>query len=265
MRSRPRRWTMAGADPAYRFQRLSRQIRSLPGHEAFWHRRGLADDLPAAVDETWPVVYVRPTPFGTSLITLRRVEGELAVEARFVEARALDVSCSSRSGSLRRSSLRLSVRRRPASGFIFPRDQRRWRRRRLSLPPRTAAAVAWGEYRPADQGMSSSPLGRLGVSSIGGGRIRRGARPRGDLGRRRPAMVLLLDDLNVRYAPSATVCAAARLRAQHAVQQPRLVLLADPTSDLSAARAEAERDPSAFPPRIEWTSPSRHAADRASP
>ena len=76
-------------DRALRFQSVLTEIRSLPGHEAF-ATGVVAGDLLAAVDDDWPVIYVDPTPFGTLLVALRRIDGTLDVETISSKVTALD-------------------------------------------------------------------------------------------------------------------------------------------------------------------------------
>lgn len=233
----------AGDDPAYRFQAVLAEIRSLPGHEAFG-TGAVVDDLLAAVDEAWPAVYVDPTPFGSLLIILRRVESELAVEARFLEARALDVYLQLTLGLVEDELAAALKGDAPQRGSYFLAisgggDEADFHRHLEQPLPWLGANIA----RHIRDVVTAT--GATGVTLIGCGPI--GAAPlhaaTWDEGEQR----CLLDDLNVRYAPSATVCAAARRRAEPAVEQPRLVVLADPTSDLSAARAEADEIRRHFP------------------
>lgn len=228
---------VAADDPAYRFQAVLAEIRSLPGHEAFG-TGAVADDLLAAVDDAWPVVYVDPTPFGTLVIVLRRVEDELAVEADFLEPRALDVYLQLMFGLVEDEFPAALADDGQGLGSYFHAisgagDEADFHRH-LEQPLTWLGANIVRRIRDL-----VTAAGASGVTLIGCGPI--GAAPlhaaRWDEGGEQRC---LLDDLSVRYAPSATVCAAARRRAERDIGHPHLVLLADPTSDLSAARAEAD-------------------------
>jgi tetratricopeptide (TPR) repeat protein len=224
-------------DPAHRFQAVLAEIRSLPGHEAFG-TGAVPDDLLAAVDEAWPVAYVDPTPFGTLLIVLRRVEGELAVEAYFLEPRALDVFLQLTLGLVEDELAAALAGDDPQRGSYFLAisgdGEETDFHRHLEQPLPWLGANIVRHIRDVVTVAGASGVTLIGCGPIGAAPLHAATWDEG--GEQR----CLLDDLNVRYVPSATICAAARRRAERAVEHPRLVLMADPTSDLSAARAEAD-------------------------
>jgi CHAT domain-containing protein/tetratricopeptide (TPR) repeat protein len=226
-----------GEDPAYRFQRVLAEIRALPGREAFG-TGATRDDLVGAVDAAWPLMYVNPTPYGTLLLLLRRDGNALAFESSFVPVRALDVYLQLTLGITEAELPAAAQGEIPQRGSYFLaitgggqesdfqwhlEQPLPWLGQEIALPIRDAVAA----------------VGGAGVTLVGCGPIVAApihAAPWDDDGERR----CLIDDLNVRYAPSATVCSAARRRAAQPRGTSRLLALADPTTDLSAAKAEAD-------------------------
>ena len=173
------------------------------------------------------------------------VEGELDVEARFLEARALDVYLQLTLGLVEEELATALEHDRPPRGSYFLAisgggDEADFHRHLEQPLPWLGANIA-RHIRDVVIATGASGVTLIGCGPIGAAPLHAAIWDEGG-GQR-----CLLDDLNVRYAPSATVCAAARRRAERAVENPRLVVLADPTSDLSAARAEADEIRQHFP------------------
>ena len=236
----------AGAAAAYRFQSLLAAIREQPGFEQF-AAGATRDDLSAAVEPTWPLIYVDPTPYGTLLLELRRDGDSLIAEAETLDQpRALDVFLQLMLGreeaelaTLEREEAELGSETAELAGSFllgisghgdltrdFKRDLEQplaWIGGKIARPIRDIAT------RNGATGVTLVCCGPISVAPLHAAPWSEGGRDR-----------CLIDELDVRYAPAATVAAAALRRAAHRIpEDARLVVLADPTGDLPAARPEA--------------------------
>ena len=206
-------------------------IRELPDLSRF--RTGPQwDEITSAIEPGWPLVYVNPTPQGTLLLLLGERGGTVSTEAKFIEVNSTEVF------------MRLFV----GGGDL---DET------IEASRGSYLIAASGQGNDQDiAGNLDELLPWLGETIVG---------PLADLLRRDEATGATLvlcgpldsaplhaaplssngetfaDAFELRYAPSATVCAAAITRAETANVMPRrLVALADPLGDLSAARPEIE-------------------------
>jgi hypothetical protein len=206
-------------------------IRELPDLSRF--RTGPQwDEITSAIEPGWPLVYVNPTPQGTLLLLLSERCGMVSTEAKFIEVNSTEVF------------MRLFV----GGGDL---DET------IEASRGSYLIAASGQGNDQDiAGNLDELLPWLGETIVG---------PLADLLRRDEATGATLvlcgpldsaplhaaplssngetfaDAFELRYAPSATVCAAAITRAETANVMPRrLVALADPLGDLSAARPEIE-------------------------
>jgi CHAT domain-containing protein/tetratricopeptide (TPR) repeat protein len=76
-----------GADSheaAHELQRVISAIRELPGQESFGTGLGISD-ISGGVEEDCPLLFVDPTPYGTLLLLAQLIDGEVHLEARFLE------------------------------------------------------------------------------------------------------------------------------------------------------------------------------------
>lgn len=204
-------------------------IRDIPGHERFgagprW------EEITAAVEPGWPVIYVNPAPAGTLLLVLSADEaGTPSAEALFVDTTSNDVffrliagdgaepGAAEDAGSSYLFNLGPGVRPdfRSALDQLLP-----WLGDTLARP------IADALHARGATGATLILCGPLGLSPLH-------AAPWRSHGELR----CLADEFDIRFAPSAVVSAAALRRAAR-IRSRRLVALGDPQGDLPAARPE---------------------------
>lgn len=235
----------AGDAAARAYQVALSEIRALPGHESF-AAGARVDDLAGAVEEEWPLIYVNPTPFGTLLLCLRAAQGQLHAEAHLASVTAIDVYYQLTFG-VDKDGLQAVLdgdTDAPGSFMVAVSGHAEDDEfaRHIEQP------LAWlGENVARHIAKVAGCIGSDNVSLICCGPIAIAplhAATWEENGDKRS----LLDSLCIRYEPSATVCAIARTRASRPTDSPRLVLLADPESNLSAAEAEGDEIARHFAP-----------------
>ena len=227
----------ATGDPARALQEVVSAIRDLPGFEDF-ATGARAEDLTAALEPGWPLVYVNPTPWGTLLLQLRLDADELAIDNVFLdEPVSLDVFMHLMIGdaaglpdpleadTMSSYLFGISGQGDPDRDFQLDLDE--------ALPWLGASVARHVRDLVASVGADGVTLvlcGPIGVAPIH-------AAPWEEDGELR----CLIDDLEVRYAPSAALCGASLRRAAVLdAADPTLIALGDPTGDLEAARPEVE-------------------------
>jgi CHAT domain-containing protein/tetratricopeptide (TPR) repeat protein len=207
-------------------------IRELPGLSRF--RTGPQwDEIIGAIEPGWPLVYVNPTPLGTLVLLLCERDGEVSAEVEFIEVTStevfmhlavgggdLDAATVTAGGSY---LIGASAQGLPDHDLAGDLDQLLpWLGGTIAGPlaDLLADAAATGATLVLCGMLGSAPLHAASLGSSG---------------------EVLADKLELRYAPSGAVCAAAIARAGAAGQRPRrLVALADPRGDLPAACPEVQ-------------------------
>jgi CHAT domain-containing protein/tetratricopeptide (TPR) repeat protein len=218
-------------------QQVIALIRQLPGHERF----GMGpswEELAQAVEAEWPLVYVNPTPSGTLLLALwpDGATGATA-EATFTETTSNEVfmrlivgdgaelgtpieDCASYMFSISNNVDPDNV---DAPKLAAALDQLLpWLGEAVGRPiaELLAARRAAGATLVVCGPLGLAPLHAVSWKTDGGTRC-------------------LAHSFDIRYAPSAVVCAAAKRRATRP-RTVRLLALADPQGNLPAARPEVE-------------------------
>jgi CHAT domain-containing protein/tetratricopeptide (TPR) repeat protein len=204
-------------------------IRELPALAGF--RTGVSwDTIEAAVEPECPLVYVNPTPFGTVLLMLARdPEGYIATEARFVATTSTEVLMHTivSGGQLDQD--------RPTKSYMIAAsgqgDDHDVAGALDELLPWLSATVGTPllEYLIETDavGMTLVPCGALEMAPLH-------ALPLSE-------EATVMDRFEVRYAPSAAVCAAALGRARvTAATTLHFVAVADPDGSLPAAGPEVK-------------------------
>jgi tetratricopeptide (TPR) repeat protein len=207
-------------------------IRQIPGLARF--RTGPQwRDIASAIQPGWPLVYLNPTPSGTLMLLLRDHNGHIGAEANFIEVTSTEIYMYLAAGGGHSEEPTDA----PRGSYLIG-----------------ASAQGLAEHDLAgdlDQLLPwlgekiAKPLADLvhGVDATGATLVLCGplysapvhAAPLG-LGQE-----ILANKLELRYAPSAAVCAAAIARGATTGEKPRhLVALADPHGDLPAAGPEIE-------------------------
>lgn len=233
----------SGAEAARTFEEVLAEIRGVPGFEDF----GIGareQDLIAAVEEGWPLIYVNPTPYGTALIRFWLDGEEVAAASDLVEhPTSIEVLFRLMTGTGLESSA-LSESEDPPSYLlgVAATEHRDLRRDLESILPWLGEAIAKPIHDCAAEvgaaGVTLVPCGPIGAAPI---HAAPWTTPDGEL--------CLLDAYDVRYAPSATMAAASLERADETgSRDPSLVAVANPTSDLAAAGPEVEEVSRHFPP-----------------
>jgi CHAT domain-containing protein len=255
-----------GAAAGRALQEVLRDIRRIEGFEAFATRPNQSDLL-GALEADWPIMYVNPTPYGTLLLLLEQSGEEATADALFLDQpTSLEVLMRLLAGDGAESPDLIETAEygsflSGASGFGgAPRDVQKdvehvlpWLGESLAAPIHDALTSA------AARGVTLVPCGPIALAPLH-------AAPWGE----GDATRYLVDDFEIRYAPSATFAAAGLSRAnQRAQLEASLVALVDPENNLSAARAEFEELSGRFGDRIlhaegadaDWSYLKAHAAD----
>ena len=224
---------------AVRYRRALDEIRAIPGLERFGGRLGL-EALTAAAAIGEPVVYINPTPWGTVILT---VQPEGTVRSRFLGVTSTTVTARLMYG------VDENGHQTPPSYLAAAVGDGTGVQRALALTlswvGETLAAVVADELRIAGADAPTLvPCGLLGhfplhvapwITSDG-------------------ATQTLADEFDMKFAPSASLHAAARQRHQARAisdRRPTLVAIADPTTGdrpLPASRDEVAAIAARFDP-----------------
>jgi len=231
---------------AYEYQTVLTEIRALPGHE--WFATGArVEEVVAAVDEDWPLIYVNPTPMGTLLLCLHVADRAVRADAHFFPATALDVFSQLAVGHTHAEAMAMLAAGEELSGSYLLAvtgniDEVDEFQRLLEQPLPWLGANIARHINDTARAIDARQLSLVCCGPIGTAPLH--AATWEEDGKQ----LCLLDTLAVRYEPSAVVCAAARKRSARPQGAPRLVLLGDPSGDLPSARNEAEEVASHFQP-----------------
>ena len=225
------------ADPARALQEVVAAIRDLPGFEDF-ATGARSEDLMAALEPEWPLVYVNPTPAGTLLLELRLHNGNLAIDTAFLDqptslevfmrlmiGEAAGLSDPDEADVVSSYLFGISGQGDPDRDFQLDLDE--------ALPwlgASIARAVRDLVVRNHTTGVTLVLCGPIGVVPLHAAPWLEAGQPH-----------CLIDDIEVRYAPSAALCGASLQRAAaRDGDEPALVALGNPTGDLAAAGPEVE-------------------------
>lgn len=229
-----------GSVVARRFQEVLAAIRRVDGFEGFGAGAS-PRDLVAAVEPGWPVIYVVPAPHGTMLLCVSGDGGggQLEARVRFIDGvTGVHISHRIVGGDPQWWPERADGLW-PRSYFAGISDMKMKTPGKLDFCGALDDLLSWlGEAvaRPIRQlldevdatGVTLIPCGPIAPAPLHAAVWNTGGQPQ-----------CLLDEIDVRYAPSAVVAAAARrLAVQHHTTAPVLVALGDPTCDLRAAAGE---------------------------
>ena len=208
-------------------QQIVETIREVPGYADFgagprW------DEVTSALEPGWPLIYVNPTPAGTLLIVLSITETMgCSSTATFVDATSNDVyfrlllGDGAEEATDDGASYLFSLGSGEPLDFNAALDQALpWLGEMLGRPISEALRAVGAT------GATLLPSGPLGLAPI------HAAPWQTDSGPKR-----LVDEFDIRFAPSGVVCANALRRAAR-TRPPRLVALADPQGNLPAAHPE---------------------------
>lgn len=227
----------AGAMASRQLQEVLAAIRSISGFEQF-AIGAHSDEFVRAVEPDWPLLYVNPTPYGTLLLMIHSEDNEPVAEPVFLEQpRSLEVLMRLLAGDAAESpelveTIEYGSYLAGASGFG---DQSR------DLKKDVEHVLPWIGKMLAEPvsdllrgcgatGVTLIPCGPIGLAPLHASPWVEAGRPR-----------YLLDEVDVRYAPSAVLASAALDRATARTDsRPSLVALANPDGSLSAADAEVE-------------------------
>jgi CHAT domain-containing protein len=227
-------------------------IRAVSGFEEFGLRSSV-DDLAGALESGWPLLYVNPTPYGTLLLGI--VEENGSVQAEAVQTQSPDshevlmqlafgdgAKRPGAIGTTAAGSYLLAASGLAEEGRDIQRDIEHvlpWVGEALARP----MAIYLAERKA--EGVTLLPCGPVSLAPLH-------AAPWADGN----SLRCLMDQVMVRYAPSAAVQATCLERSRERKgAAPRLVALADPDGTLTAAVPEVEAIASGFPKgRTRWKS-----------
>jgi CHAT domain-containing protein/tetratricopeptide (TPR) repeat protein len=227
----------AGAAATRALQEVLRDIREVAGFESF-ATRPHESDLLGALEPDWPVLFVNPTPYGTLLLLLEESSGDATVHPIFLdEPTSLEVFMRLLAGdgadeSELADAAEYGSYLAGASGFS---DSVR------DVQEDVEHVLPWlGESFAEPINDILREVGAQGVTLVLCGPVALAplhAAPWIDSG----SVCYLVDDFEVRHAPSATFAAASLSRADGRDRvEPSLVALINPENNLSAAPAEFE-------------------------
>ncbi|EIM87835.1 uncharacterized protein STEHIDRAFT_120102, partial [Stereum hirsutum FP-91666 SS1] len=239
-------------------------IRSIPGHRGF-ATGTRASELTGAVEHGWPLIYVNPTVFGTLLLLVRRVKGEVAegqeelrYSCRFIEGLP--------NGQITKTLLIGQKRKDHESDFYLSIFNDR---NDATFPETLGNALAWVGNRlaknihefvmdcsdevdkePFPVGITLVPCGHISLIPLDAATW---------IDRRTQERRCLADEFFVRYAPSGIIAAASIRKAKafdnsSSPRVPHFLAIGDPLLGLSSARFEIEGISHHFP------ADSRHIA-----
>lgn len=224
--------------PAAQLQGVLTAIRSHPGLATF-AAGATADELTGAVEPDWPLFYVDPTPYGTLLLCVQLKDGELTVDGHCLpKPTSLDIFMKLMVG--RDVSELNDSDKEPEGSFLLGitgQDPHRDIAPDIESPlPALGRGIAEPIARLAEQagasGVTLVTCGPIACAPLHAATWQQGGHTR-----------CLVDELDVRYAPSAALAGTALTRSAAPPGDQRLVLLANPhpntPDDLPAAEAEA--------------------------
>ena len=217
-------------DAARRLEEAIRAIRAQPGMASFASSATPAD-LVAATEPGWPLAYINPTPFGTVILTVIAADDTPRAEATFLDTTSTEVFNRLSLGALAAGpeatfaspgSYILGI---GAAGDAEVEDQLD-----LILPWLGEALV-----EPVAQLVEATGADRVTIISYGPLATAPLHAAEWSSSNR------LIDQVPIRYSPSAAVAAAALERChRRPTTTPNFVAVADPVGDLPGARPEAE-------------------------
>jgi CHAT domain-containing protein/tetratricopeptide (TPR) repeat protein len=225
----------AGAKAARSLREVLRDIREIAGFESFATRPNEAD-LAGATEDGWPLVYVNPTPAGTMLLVLEHDENGATADVSFLEQpTGLDVLMRLLAGDGAENPELAEAAEygsflSGASGFSGA---------QRDIQKDVEHVLPWlGESLAAPIHALLQGIGARGVTLVPCGPIALAplhCAPWSEGGKER----YLVDDFDIRYAPSGAFAAASVARADERHDlKPSLVALVDPEQNLRAAKPE---------------------------
>lgn len=241
-----------GTDPGRNFQEIVQRIRMLAGQENFaagprW------EDLAGAVSSGRPMVYVNPTPWGTSLVRLETADGELRVDALLLEEpTSIAVHNQLAFGQDRLTESLLTQE--PASFFaaVIAGDGKKLQRALERSLPWIGSSIS----KPATQWLVDTDASSVTLIPCGPiATVPLGAAPWHSGGREQ----CMLDALSVSYAPSGFLAARAASHADEGFLPPRLMALVD--TSLGMAEAEIEEISGHFEGRLQIGTDEKASAE----
>jgi CHAT domain-containing protein/tetratricopeptide (TPR) repeat protein len=199
------------------------RIRRRVGYDRFLELPDI-DDIAAAVRDSEPLLYLVPTDDGCLLLMAHRPPGsEVVVEAHYAESLTKDRldGLLLGDGAVGESYMEMLATGARSSASLTD---------VLEEIGRQIVAHIAGLLRKVDaSGVILIPGGRLALLPLHAAEYARDGKP-----------TCLLDEFDVRYAPSAWAYASARAAAERQMGPPVLTGIADPIGDLRYARAELE-------------------------
>jgi CHAT domain-containing protein/tetratricopeptide (TPR) repeat protein len=238
----------AGTEAARSLREVLRDIRGIAGFESFATRPN-ESDLTGATEDGWPLVYVNPTPVGTMLLVLEHDGEGATADVRFLEqptglevlmrllagdgAESLKLPEAAEYGSFLSGASGFSGAKRDIQKdveHVLP-----WLGESLAAPIHDLLC----EIKA--RGVTLVPCGPIALAPLH-------CAPWSEGGEER----YLVDDFDIRYAPSGTFAAASLGRAdERHDREPSLVALVDPEQNLRAAEPEFDGVRSLFGGRVE--------------
>jgi CHAT domain-containing protein/tetratricopeptide (TPR) repeat protein len=238
----------AGAAAARSLREVLRDIRDFEGFESFAIRPN-ESDLTAAAEEDWPVVYVNPTPAGTMLLVLERNGDEATADVRFLEQpTALEVFMRLLAGDAAENAELASA----AEHGSFLSGASGFGNAERDIQKDVEHVLPWlGESLAAPIHELLDEIGASGVTLVPCGPVALAplhCAPWTEDNEQR----YLVDDFEIRHAPSGAFAAASLSRAvDRDHHEASLVALVDPEQNLPAAQPEFEGVSSFFGTRVE--------------
>jgi CHAT domain-containing protein/tetratricopeptide (TPR) repeat protein len=222
------------ASSARHLQEVLAVIRSTPGFEDF-DTTARPEDLIAAVEPGWPLIYVNPAPYGTVLLRAYLGDGGVVVDAVFLdEPSSLEVFMRLMAGDAAEAPDLLDEDQAASylAGIAAVSDK--------DIRDELEQALPWiGEHLAKPVGDALLRVEASGATLIACGPLSLAplhAAPWRD----RHRTCCLLDSFDIRYSPSALVTGVSLKRGDGVPNEGRLVALGNPTNDLRAAGPEIE-------------------------
>lgn len=251
----------AAAQAGRRLQEVLTDIRTVEGYEHFATGANEAD-LAGAARERFPAIYVNPTPWGTLLLTVSLdSESQLSIASQFLEVTSTEVFMWL---SVAAPTLEQAMQRGGGHSFLAAVSGKGTADIRAALDTvlswlgdAVARPIAETLQARQSKGGTLIPCGPIGTAPIHAAMWGEGERSR-----------RLIDEFEVRYAPSATIASRSLDRAAANPSDPLLVALADPLGDLPAAGPEVDeiatyfggREVRAYGDQANWSFLRAHAA-----
>lgn len=222
-----------GATSARHLQEVLTAIRSIPGFEDF-DTTPQPEDLTAAVEPGWPLLYVNPTPYGTVLLRIYLDDGKAVVDAAFLEPTSLEVFMRLMAGDATEAPGLLDEDEAASylAGISAISDKDIRDELEQALPwigENLAKAVGDALHGVEASGVTLVACGPLSLAPLH-------AAP----WLSRDQTHCLLDRFDIRYSPSALVTGVSLKREAGIPEERRLIALGNPTDDLRAAGPEIE-------------------------